>query len=72
MQKAILFLAAGDRISEEAKKEAEKAGFSGEIITFSEEEARAQRTPLPLLVVDTRSYGPISVRDYFRSHSHLD
>lgn len=70
--KDILFLVEGDELSRQLKEEVKNAEFGGDIVTFSIEEARQQRTPLPLLVTGGTTYGPTLLRDYFRPRGRSD
>jgi len=65
-EKRVLFLVVGDPLSEKVRKDAAKADFKGTIVSLSMEEARFQRTPLPLLTIGHKTLGPSSLLEYFR------
>ncbi len=65
MSESMLFLVKGDTLSRRVEAAALKANFQGKIVKLTRDEAREQRTPLPLLFTNDGTYGPSSVRDYF-------
>lgn len=66
-EREILFFVKGDELSDRIKKEAKNANFQGDIVSLTLEEARFQRTPLPLLFAGNKVYGPTSLTVYFRT-----
>jgi hypothetical protein len=66
--KSLLILVKGDPISKNVERDAKRARFSGQIVKFSEEQAREQHTPLPLLIKEGElPVGPDALIKYFRA-----
>ena len=66
-KKSVLILVKNDPVSKMVERDAKKAGFTGEIVKLSLEQARVQGTPLPLLIKNHESWGPDGLVEYFKS-----
>jgi hypothetical protein len=63
----LLFLVSGDALSQAVRRVAKGAGFKLTIVTLAPDEARLQRGPLPMLLINGYSYGPASLYQFLKS-----
>jgi len=64
--KNLLIVVEGDKLSDDVSLAAKRNNFKGEIMKLTPKEAEAQCIPLPRLYVGKYTYGPITIKSYFK------